>query len=88
MKQYVVRQELTGDWEEFTFDVKGRSFFVKNFTDGDIYVSFSDDEDENGAFKIPSLTAEEIFVKKASAFYTDALFIKGTGEVEVEVLDY
>ena len=42
MKQKVIRKTLTGNWESFQFENKSRFFFVKNFTDEDIYVSLKD----------------------------------------------
>ena len=91
MKQKVIRQTLQGSFTAFTFDVKVRTFFVKNFTEGDIYFSFANDNEEAGAFKIASGMGEEVFINgsySTAAHYTKTLYVKGTGEVEVEALDF
>lgn len=91
MKQKVVRKTLNGRFTAFTFDVKARAFFVKNFTDDAIFVSFVNDNTESGSFKIASGTAEELYISSGIAkteHYTDTIYVKGTGEVEVEATDF
>lgn len=91
MKQQVIRRTLTGDWEAFTFNVSARAFFVKNFTDGDIYVSFEADDVEAESFKIKSGIGEGISINdgvSTSAYYKNTVYVKGTGEVEVEATDF
>lgn len=91
MKQAVLRKVLTGEWTEFKFDQKSRFFFVKNFTGGDIFVSFVDGDDESASVKIKSNTGEECAISfcgtDKSEFYVDAIYVIGTGEVEVQALD-
>lgn len=95
MKQKIIRKTLTGDWEEFEFDVKGRSFFVKNFTEAEIYVSFADESenvnDEAESFKINAGTGEEVYINGSVSkkeYFSNVLYVKGTGEVEVQVLGF
>jgi len=90
MKQQVVRKTIAGSWTEFKFAVKSRAFFVKNFTSGDIYVSFANDDDQDGAFKIKTGMGEEIYIAspRQDGYYVDAVYVKGTGEVEVQAIDF
>ena len=106
MKQQVQRKTLTGAWEAFEFPYKARRFFVKNYTDGDIFVSFENNTAENQSFKIAAGVGEEVAIsmvdiqnnpnrKKFSydeeakdAFFSDTVYVKGTGEVEVQEVDF
>lgn len=91
MKQQVKRKVLNGSWVEFKFEYKALCFFVKNFTDGDILVSFENDGKEDEAFKIAKGTGEEIAISYGGAnnneHATNVLYVKGTGEVEIQELD-
>ena len=62
MKQQVQRKTLTGNWTAFEFDYKCRSYFVKNYSDDDIYVSFENNDDEDESFKIKSGIGEEVAI--------------------------
>ena len=92
MKQSVMRKTLTGSWTEYSFSKKARRYFVKNYTSGDIYVSFASNDSENESFKIKTGMGEEVAITYAPLVnedvYTDKIYVKGTGEVEVEQLDY
>lgn len=91
MKQKVIRKTLAGEWETFKFEDKSRFFFVKNFTDGDIYVSLKEGCTEEESIKIKSGVGEEVAINYGGAdiplYKTDSVFVKGTGEVEVQALD-
>lgn len=91
MKQAVIRKTLTGVWTEFAFNMKSSSFFVKNFSDSDIYVSFENNEPEASAFKIKSNIGEEVAIAyngiNDKSFAVDKIYVKGTGEVEVQALE-
>lgn len=91
MKQAVKRKTLTGNWEAFSFPKKARSFFVKNFTDGDIFVSFENNDSEDESFKIAKGLAEQIEITQngfeKDEYYSSAIYVKGAGEVEVQALD-
>lgn len=92
MKQSVKRLTLTGEWTEFTFTKKAKRYFVKNFTEGDIYVSFENNDLEAESFKIAAGHGEEVAISyggvNARQFMVNTVYVKGTGEVEVEQLDY
>ena len=64
------------------------SFFVKNFSQGEILVSFSDEAQEENCFKIPSMIAEEVFYNQNGGYYTDTVYVSGSGEVEIEALSF
>lgn len=89
--QNVKRVTLTGDWQAVTFNGKSRDYFVKNYSEGDIFVSFEENDNENTCFKIKTGMGETVaktFVGyDKSAFYTDTIYVKGTGEVEIQALD-
>lgn len=91
MKQAVQRKTLTGGWTAFQFERKGRFFVVKNFSDAPVLVSFLNDEIETEAVKINAGMAEECAISfdaiDRDQYYTDTVFVKGTGEVEVQNLD-
>lgn len=91
MRQAVIRKTLEGDWTEFAFEKAGRYFFVKNFTDGDIFVSFEENTEEESCFKIASGVGEEVSISFEALdredYKTKSVYIKGTGEVEVQGLD-
>lgn len=106
MKQQVQRKTLTGAWEAFEFPYKARRFFVKNYSENPVYVSFEDNTDESYSFKIMAGVGEEVAIsmvdiqnnpnrKKFSydteakeAFFSDTIYVKGTGEVEVQEVDF
>ena len=92
VKQKVIRKTLTGDWEPFTFDVKSKSFCVKNFSDDPCYVSFVDDDETNESIKIASGMAEVCYITAltnlANSFSRDTIYVNGTGEIEVEAIDW
>lgn len=90
MKQAVLRQTLGGSWTAFTFSSVSRFFYVKNFTDEDIYVSFENGTEDNKSFLIPSGAAEEVAMCWSSnngAYFVDTIYVKGTGSVEVQAMD-
>lgn len=91
MKQALLRKVLTGDWEEFTFSKKGRFYLVKNLSEGDIFVSFENEDLEEESFKIKAGETEKVAISWDSIdreiYYVKSLYVKGTGEVEVRSLD-
>ena len=92
MKQAVMRKTLDGSWTEFRFPERGKKYYVKNFTDGDIYISFaSADQSELSSFKMKSNMGEEFQMSYANRPWPFGLvysiFVKGTGEVEVQSED-
>lgn len=94
MKQQLIRQTLQAStWTSFEFSIPCRSFFVKNFTSSDIYVSFEQEDNTNTSFKIPTMIGEEIFISNRQDTNTNWLkntvYVYSTsgGEVEVQELD-
>lgn len=91
MKQQVKRKTLSGSWTEFAFPQPARKYFVKNYTSGDILVTFENDEIEDEAFKIKTGIGEEVSISSkmnVQAYSKSSIFVKGTGEVEVQQLDF
>ena len=89
MKQAVLTQTLAGNYTAFTFTHEGRDFFVKNFTTGDIYVSFNSNpsQSDDNAYRIGAGFGEEITIPLALGAKSKTIHVKGTGSVQVEQLD-
>ena len=90
MKQAVIRKTLNGEWTEWDFGKPCKNFFVKNFSSGDIFVSFVNNDQESGSFKIASDYGEEVSIVQnhlGGQGETAKIYVKGTGEVEIEALD-
>ena len=91
MKQSVKRVTLSGNWQEISFPAKASRYFVKNYSDNDIYVSFEDNDSEDESFKIKSGIGEEIAISYTNIrgrYAVNKLYVKGTGEVEIQQLDF
>ena len=87
MKQAVLTKTLAGSYTAFTFTHAGRDFFVKNFTAGDILVSFNNSGSDDKAYKIGAGYGEEITIPLALKAKSKTIYVKGTGDVQVEQLD-
>lgn len=92
MKQAVLRKTLTGSWEKFSFDKAGRFYLIKNLSNADCLVSFEDgDLREDECIKIKKATAEKVAISHnvldSADFYVKDIYVKGTGEIEVQSLD-
>ena len=92
MKQQLKRLNVSTQ-AQINFRYEAKSYFVKNFTSGDIYVSFEaiDNEDFSECYKIKSGIAEEVYVARtgiSNKYLTDTIYIYGNGEVEVQQLDF
>lgn len=89
---HILRKTLVGTSTEFTFNVKGTKFLVKNFSTGNIYVNFEPitNDNENTSIKIPKDIAQVVLSNEyhGNTLKADTLYIKGTGEVEVQVICY
>ena len=91
MKQQVKRVTLTGDWLEVTFTNKATRYFVKNYTEGDIFVSFAANDNENESFKIKTGIGEDVAISYdglRGRYEVNKIYVKGTGEVEIQQLDF
>lgn len=94
--QIVKRFELTEDvMGTFFFNGKGRDFLVKNFSDNDLLVSFDNEAKDDEWIKIPAnmyqvctvnALREDSSYRYEDDIYRDRLYLKGNGEVEVQVL--
>lgn len=89
----VIRKTLTGASEAFTFEIKGHDFLVKNLSENDILVGFEAITTDNEAtcYKIPTMTAQLIDADNYLRYgihtvKTDTIYVKGTGEVEVDLV--
>lgn len=84
----VLRKTLTGTSEAYAFDVIGYRFCVKNFSDNDCYVNYEaiTASNEDTSVKVPKGTAQVVFSNENNTVGAGTLYVKGTGEVEVQVL--
>ena len=84
----VIRKTLTGDSEDFTFDVLGLRFLVKNFSDEDILVNFDPitNENESSSIKVPKQFSQLVLIDETIPLGQNTLYVKGTGEVEVQIV--
>lgn len=90
MKQQVKRNTLSGGITKFSFDYICGEYLVKNFSDGDVYVSYEDNTSNDEAIKIPANSYQIVVVNYhlggLECYKSKDLYIKGTGEVEVQQL--
>lgn len=84
----VKRIVLEGNWQSITFPKATRVYFVKNFSDAPIYVSFEENDSENTSIKILSGTGEQVASNMSPISQpedrTNTIYVKGTGEIEVQ----
>lgn len=87
----VKQVELNG-LTKVEFTTKSCEWLVKNFTDGDIYVSFDKDAPQDEWIKIQSgmgqVVVENTVVKDFINFTYKAIYVNGTGTIEVQQLCY
>lgn len=85
---HVQRKTLDGTSTEFEFDVRGTKFLVKNLSDDDILVNFEDitSENEDDSILIPSQIAQVVLMNEISHYGYSSIFVKGTGDVEVQIV--
>lgn len=84
----VLRQTLAGTSTAFTFTDAGLKFLVKNLSDNDCYVNYEAITNDNTGTSIlvPSKTAQVVITDEVNCDATTTLYVKGTGDVEVQVL--
>ncbi len=92
MELSLQRITLTGAVKPVKFNTICCKWLIKNFSSGDIYVSFDSNLVESKAVKIASGHGQVIVINE---YYnwdddqkSDTIYIKGTGEVEVQQLCY
>lgn len=88
--QNVQRVQLTGGVSSLEFATYGGQYLVKNFSYGDIYVSFEESVSEDTSIKIKSGYAQLCIINERDGANGQAkaktVYIRGTGEVEVQQL--
>lgn len=86
----VKRTILTaGQVGSVTFPTKCGKWLVKNFSDGDIFVSFDEDFNEEAAAKIAGGCAQVVVQTEFPTVVDhkrDTIYLAGAGEVEVQQL--
>lgn len=86
----VKRITLTGSWEAVTFNNSSTSYLVKNFSGGNIFVSFEEDDEDDTSIKILQDDKEVVtvtpMIMQALNYKLDTIYVKGTGEVEIQQL--
>lgn len=92
MKQQLKRLTITTE-AQINFRYKAKRFFVKNFSDDVIYVSFEEitNDDFSEAYKINSGIGEEVCIAYtgiSNKYLSDTIYIYGNGDVEVQQLDF
>lgn len=90
--QRVKRVTLMGGVQPIEFTTYGGQYLVKNFSGGDIYVSFEQTVSEGTSIKISTGFAQVCVINERDGMNGQAkaktVYIKGTGEVEVQQLWY
>lgn len=89
MIQQVQRVTLSGAEQTISFPNPCGRFLVKNFSTGDIYVSFGTPVDQATAIRIASGMGQVCLISEQGGFAqpkTRNIYITGTGEVEVQEL--
>lgn len=88
--QQVKRVQLTGGVTALTFEAYGGQYLVKNFSGGDIYVSFEETVPNNTSIRILNGFAQLCVINERGGAGGQAkaktVYLKGVGEVEVQQL--
>lgn len=93
MKQFLIRRECEGDaLEPFTFEKKGDTYLVKNFSNHDAFVSFEPNVSEEECIKIASgyfqvCTLNE-WGRDPELHGCHSIYVKADGEVEVQLIKW
>lgn len=89
----LIRKECNAnEVTKYEFDIKGWDFLVKNFTEGNIYVSLEGDTDKNVMIKLPTLASQICTINTVADSSCDAdcvnVIVESTGEVEIQMIHY
>ena len=88
--QRVKRVQLSGSVLAVEFESYGGQYLVKNFSGGDVYVSFEDAVSEDTSIKISNGYGQVCVINEKDGLNGQAkaktIYLKGTGEVEVQQL--
>lgn len=92
MQLNLKRVTLSGATAAVTFNNKCGKYLVKNFTSGNIYVSFDSNLVEANSIKIAAGMGQVCLINEyydwSQEVKTNTIYIKGSGEVEVQQLCY
>lgn len=86
VEQIVKRETLAGTSKAISFKVSSPKYLVKNFSSGDIYVSFYSPFETANSIRIASGMGQECVANERYNPSTNVIYILGTGEVEVQQL--
>ncbi len=89
----LIRKECNAnEVTKFEFNIKGWDFLVKNFTEGNIYVSLEGDEDKSVMIKLPTLASQVCTINTVADNTCVAncvnVIAESTGEVEIQMIHY
>lgn len=87
----VKRIELTGSLTPVEFPTKSGRWLVKNFSEDFVYASFKSNATEEEMVKIAPGMGQVVIENENKGVYEHVhreIYIKGTGEVEVQQLCY
>ena len=93
-QQQVQRVTISGSgFQEVAFTYPSGKYLVKNFSEGDIYVSFADSgQTENNSMRIASGFGQVCVINErggeAGQLKTSSIYVSGSGEVEIQQLWY
>lgn len=90
MTQRVKRVTLAGTATPVEFEAPSGRYLVKNFSSGDVYVSFEETVDKNSSIRIVSGYGQLCEINERGGANGQAkaytIYLNGTGEVEVQQL--
>lgn len=89
MAQQVKRVGLDGSITQVIFPNQCGRYLVKNFSDEDVYVSFEESVELDTSIKITVGMAQVCIINErngAGQEKSNSIYLKGTGEIEVQQL--
>lgn len=92
MQLQLKRVTLTGTTQAVSFDTRCGKYLVKNFSSNDLYVSFDSNLVEANSIKIAAGNGQVCLINEhydwSEEVKTNTIYVKGTGEIEVQQLCY
>lgn len=84
----VQRKTLEGESTAFTFETVGLKFLVKNLSSQPCLVNFEPvtAQNEDSSILIPKEVAQLVLTNEHAPTGTKELYVKGTGDVEVQIV--
>lgn len=74
-------------WEEVVFDKVATKYQVKNLSDAEVIVSLIEDDEDDNSVTIVAGGTDTIFMSEKADITTNAIYLKGVGDVEIRQLD-